>query len=64
MFAKNILVTVPLETFNGKYLENGEEEKKKENSVGWQFTTLQILANNLSLNVNIFSIALKLLGYL
>lgn len=63
MFAKNILVTVPLEPFNGKYLENGEE-KKKENSVGWQFTTLQILANNLSLNVNIFSIALKLLGYL
>lgn len=39
-----------------KYLGMGEKEKEKENSMGWQITTMQILANNLSLkNLNIFS---------
>lgn len=46
-----------------KYLGKGEEEKEKENSMGWQITAMHILENNLSLkNLNIFSVTLKLLG--
>jgi len=48
-----------------KYMGKGEVVKEKENSMGWQITTVQILPNNLSLkNLNIFSVTLKLLGYL